>query len=1027
VPNLRAELDSPESAELFISYASSDFDRAATLHTRLVAAGFSVWFDKARLNPGCDWHKEVEHGCEAARVILPLLTPHWGKSEWTKYETYVSNAVIPVLAEGVREGVMPPPLRRLHDQVLDPLTADDAVWEVLFAAIRGKLAEPVPERVPRILDLPYAANPFFTGRDADLVRIHEELHEGPVAALTQARVRALAAMGGVGKTTLANEYARRFWRLYPQILWVDARAGLESGFALLFGKLFPGRAAEELKQGDKARLALAELSGQRDRLLVIDNVEDAETVRPWLPRDATTGCRTLITSRFSDFPAAAGIRSIPLNVLEPEPSRRFLLARSGRMAEGAELGACDNLALALGYLPLALEQAAAYIAAPGADVGFADYLRLYEAAAADLLARKALGSTEYPDAVITTWQTTVAKLSTESRAVLRLCAWYADTPIPGELVIDGAREVLALAERFGPVAQRSGATATELRMRDALTGLARYSMILDTTGKSFRVHGLVQTVERVRDEEEGHAGEACDQALARLAAIFPDAADDPSVWPLCRQLLPHLRSLMAHLAAKDASDVLWPLVGKGGRFLLSSGEAAGALPFLRQALGGADRLFGPLHPDTLASTNNLASCMRALGDAAGALPLYRRALNVQERVIGAEHPNTLLTVNNLAACLESVGDAAEALPLCRRALEGQERVLGLEHPNTLLSMNNLGNCLRALGDPRGALPVIRRALEGRERVLGREHPDTLITVSNLGECLQEVGDRSGALPVIRRALQGRERVLGPEHRDTLVSVSNLAGCLLKLGDAAGAAPMISRALEGYERLLGPEHPYTLTCINNLAYCLRTLGDASGAFPLYRRALEGQEHVLGAEHPETLMTVNNLADCLDALGDAAGAVLLSRRALAGRERTLGPEHPNTLIIMHNLAYRLQALSDASGALPLYRRALEGYERLLGPEHRDTLACVNNLAGCLLALGETADALPLFRRVADGRDRLLGPDHSDSRTARANCDCIEREVAAARDKTTSSTPNEKTEVDEASESYWRRLFLRAPKKS
>jgi hypothetical protein len=40
------------------------------------------------------------------------------------------------------------------------------------------------------------------------------------------------AIGGIGKTTLANEYARRYWRLYSQILLVDARAGLASGFAL---------------------------------------------------------------------------------------------------------------------------------------------------------------------------------------------------------------------------------------------------------------------------------------------------------------------------------------------------------------------------------------------------------------------------------------------------------------------------------------------------------------------------------------------------------------------------------------------------------------------------------------------------------------------------------------------------------------------------------------------------------------------------------------------------------------------------
>src|SRR5262249_34775507 len=157
----------------------------------------------------------------------------------------------------------------------------------------------------------------------------------------------------------------------------------------------------------------------------------------------TTGCRTLITSRFADWPAVAGIRSIQLDVLEPEPARQFLLARTSRTAEGAERLASDDLASALGYLPLALEQAAAYIAAPGAEVDFAGYLRLYREATANLLARGVLGSTDYPDPVITTWEATVARLSPESRGILRLCAWYADTPIPRALVMRGAEEVLA--------------------------------------------------------------------------------------------------------------------------------------------------------------------------------------------------------------------------------------------------------------------------------------------------------------------------------------------------------------------------------------------------------------------------------------------------------------------------------------------------------------------------------------------------------------------------------------------------------
>src|SRR6516162_3396418 len=157
--------DRPRNPDLFISYASSDLNRAAGLHRRLAAEGFRVWFDKIRLTPGCDWHKEIEAGCEASRVILPLITPRWAKSEWTRYEPYAHDAVIPVLAEGKLEDVMPPQLRRWNALALDPLAVEEAVWQTLLTAIRTKLAEPAPERASRIVDLPYTA----AGGQPDLV------------------------------------------------------------------------------------------------------------------------------------------------------------------------------------------------------------------------------------------------------------------------------------------------------------------------------------------------------------------------------------------------------------------------------------------------------------------------------------------------------------------------------------------------------------------------------------------------------------------------------------------------------------------------------------------------------------------------------------------------------------------------------------------------------------------------------------------------------------------------------------------
>ena len=70
--------------DCFISYSRDDLAHAEALYAKLKAAEFNVWFDKARLDPGCDWHCEIEAGCEDSRVILPLLTPSWKKSEWTR-------------------------------------------------------------------------------------------------------------------------------------------------------------------------------------------------------------------------------------------------------------------------------------------------------------------------------------------------------------------------------------------------------------------------------------------------------------------------------------------------------------------------------------------------------------------------------------------------------------------------------------------------------------------------------------------------------------------------------------------------------------------------------------------------------------------------------------------------------------------------------------------------------------------------------------------------------------------------------
>jgi hypothetical protein len=195
------------------------------------------------------WHEVIERHREASRVVLPLLTPEWKDSEWTRFETYGAEHIIPLLLRSEWEKVAPAPLAGVQGDLLNLASATDADWDRLFARIRKLLEEPKPERQGRQFLLSHRPIEHFVGRDGAMVELHEKLF------LTHGGVIALPALGGVGKTTLARHYAEKFWRCYRQMFWVDCRLGLAVGFARIYDFLHPGeksavpleiRAAESL-------------------------------------------------------------------------------------------------------------------------------------------------------------------------------------------------------------------------------------------------------------------------------------------------------------------------------------------------------------------------------------------------------------------------------------------------------------------------------------------------------------------------------------------------------------------------------------------------------------------------------------------------------------------------------------------------------------------------------------------------------------------------------------------------------------
>src|SRR5262249_54546101 len=135
-----------------------------------------------------------------------------------------------------------------------------------------------------------------------------------------------------------------------------------------------GLAVREVTETELVREGVKRWLAEHDGyLLVVDNADDPDQVAPYLP-PAPPG-HVLFTSRAANLSSVRVAQPLPLGMMPEAEAVQFLLTRAGGK-EGSEAQAqAAELAKELGKLPLALEQAAAFIAAR--EISFAEYLKLY--------------------------------------------------------------------------------------------------------------------------------------------------------------------------------------------------------------------------------------------------------------------------------------------------------------------------------------------------------------------------------------------------------------------------------------------------------------------------------------------------------------------------------------------------------------------------------------------------------------------------------------------------------------------------
>ena len=813
-------MNQPIKYDFFISYTSHDQAWAKWIAWQLEANDYSVVLQAWDFRPGSDFVHKMEQAIQNAGRLIAVLSPAYlqskfGEAEWRPFyaEDPTGDKGLLVL---VRVANVAPPRLLTSRVYIDLSTQEDAALAkaALVEGIRQGSVKPVQEptyplHLSSATDLPHRTqeprypsvspaiwnlshrNPHFTGRRKQLEDLHASLAESTTNSV---QTQVVFGQPGVGKTAFALEYGHRYASDYDLVWWIPAEtaAAIPAVFADLAAKLqvLPGAGARAEQLADQQAIVdavLDDLSHRTAWLLIFDHATDPNTLDPYLP--ATGGGQVLITSRNPNWHKRVKL-PLKVDILTQEEAAQFLLHRTGSTDEKG----ATELAEELGSLPLALEQAGAYMSRSSKPMS--DYLGLFRRRRDELLKRgDPDGRTVDATVVLATDQIG----SPAALGLLTWCAFMAPEKIPLYVLTESKQRDLL------PVEMRSMAQ-DEIELDENIAILYGSSLIARDDGV-LDLHRLVQTVIRTHLPVATYQVWA-DLTIRLLLESFPSSIDDlaaPSRWPRCEQLLTHIFVAAKHAEeAKVAMAETADLVMHLGSYLQHRGEYAEARSLFEEALTLAEAAHGRDDIRVAHVLNALGYVLRAEEDPGEAQVAHERALRIIKSTLPPDDAEVGRTLNSLGRALYDQKDLPGARVNLERALVINEAAFGHDHPEVASTLNNLGRLFYELGDLAEARLSHERALAIKEAApgFGPDHPSVAVTLQCLGTVLLAQHELDAARIALERARKLQETVLNENHPDLQVTLELLARVLEAMGDSKGGDIARERAQSISQARLG---------------------------------------------------------------------------------------------------------------------------------------------------------------------------------------------------------------------------------
>jgi tetratricopeptide (TPR) repeat protein len=866
---------SERPTSIFISYSHDSAEhlaRVLALAQRLGQGGFHCILDQYETSPPEGWLLWMERNLDEADFVLLICTESYHRrvmgrevagvghgARWEGNLIYqslynagtINTRFVPVLLGGAQFENIPRPLQGA--------TFFLAEQEDGYADLKRRLQglapalRPIPGRsASPIWMVPFNRNPFFCGRESTLALLQARF-SGPRAH----DVQALCGMGGVGKSQIAAEFAHRAREHYDAVLWTAAdRESLSLGYSRI-AEVLGLPSGRDRDQSRVVEEVTQWLKSSTRWLLVLDNVEEPDQLSEFLPK--VVRGHILLTSRLRRLDRLA---ADPISVTEMngEDAVGFLLARTEREVSTEERAAAATLVTDLGCLPLALEQAGAYMLAT--QTRFDEYLDAYREERLAFLETASPVQGGYHASVATTWRMNFREIERhpQSAELLYLSSLLHPDNIPLDLV--------SAAAEFTPSSIATLQRKHGVALNELLEPLTRYSLIRrDLSLRTYSIHRLVQSVLREELGEEKLA-----VWMSRVVRIVRHAFPTPdalySRWLNCDLLIPQVQACLAHLPSAPAQGIA--LLSDAGFYLTERGQYAAAEVLLERALAAAEGI-AAAEPLTLAHALDWRGWLAfKQGHFDAAERNYLRALEVRARALGSEHIELTEVWNNLALLYDQQMRWREAEALYQKALAIRKKALGNDDRSVGISLMNLAVLYERERRYGEAADCGQQAQSILEHHMGGSHPIVATNLDNMGWVHYRMQRYAEALPLFQRALEIREQTLGPVHPEVARSLTNLAILRWDTGHR-DIEPLFQRALEIRQTCLPPDHPDLARSWSNLGELYANLDRPEEAESRLQRALAIYERAFGPEHRALLEVLPCYAAVLRKLGQPAEAV------------------------------------------------------------------------------------------------------------------------------------------------------------